>query len=268
MRVADSKVGSKAVKRVGLGFARAGRRGLQGMPEAKALTKLKIVVEYDGTNYSGWATSPSNPKESIQEVIMRAFQKLFPQTSFLQVLASSRTDAGVSALGQVITVASDIIFSDQEVPSTSVKGTSAERKKAKKLAKKNGAALRESEINSQPGTAAQLYQRLNNYLPPEIVLHSSKQVPLDFDARAASLRRMYRYQILNADLRPAVSRHHHWWIKQSLDIEAMEKCARMFEGTHDMACFCPSSYHPEDPAETVRSIETVRDFTLFIDLVF
>jgi tRNA pseudouridine38-40 synthase len=64
----------------------------------KLCTRLALVLEYDGTNYFGfqWQANAS----SIQGAIESALEKLTGEK--IRVLASSRTDAGVHARGQVV----------------------------------------------------------------------------------------------------------------------------------------------------------------------
>lgn len=60
---------------------------------------FKCIVEYDGTQYSGWQRQKNTPW-TIQEKIEEALQILVKKP--VSALASSRTDAGVHAQGQVI----------------------------------------------------------------------------------------------------------------------------------------------------------------------
>lgn len=62
-----------------------------------ALRKIKLVIQYDGTCYHGWAAQPGMP--TIQGTICQAIEKLTAIP--VEVQGSSRTDAGVHALGQV-----------------------------------------------------------------------------------------------------------------------------------------------------------------------
>ena len=56
----------------------------------------QIIVEYDGTNYSGWQSQKNGP--SIQKEIEKAIKKLVKKK--VQIIGSGRTDAGVHAIGQ------------------------------------------------------------------------------------------------------------------------------------------------------------------------
>ena len=58
---------------------------------------LKLVIHYDGTNYHGWASQPD--MQTIQGKLEEAIEKLTGRT--IKINGSSRTDAGVHALGQV-----------------------------------------------------------------------------------------------------------------------------------------------------------------------
>ena len=61
---------------------------------------LKLTVAYRGTNYCGWQIQ-SNPR-SVQQVLETAFTKITGEKN--RFTASGRTDAGVHAIGQVISV--------------------------------------------------------------------------------------------------------------------------------------------------------------------
>lgn len=58
---------------------------------------LMLTIAYDGTAYSGWQSQPDRP--TVQEAIEKAIKKTTGETT--RILGSSRTDAGVHALGQV-----------------------------------------------------------------------------------------------------------------------------------------------------------------------
>jgi tRNA pseudouridine38-40 synthase len=62
-----------------------------------AVRNIKITVQYDGSRYSGWQIQPG--KRTIQGELTEAVSNLVGVRT--QVHGASRTDAGVSALGQV-----------------------------------------------------------------------------------------------------------------------------------------------------------------------
>lgn len=59
---------------------------------------LRLTLAYDGTNYRGWQIQPNGV--SLQAVLERALKKYTGET--IKVAASGRTDAGVHAVGQVV----------------------------------------------------------------------------------------------------------------------------------------------------------------------
>ena len=59
---------------------------------------IKLTLAYDGTDFAGWQTQQSG--RSVQATLEEAIQKITGERS--STLASGRTDAGVHALGQVV----------------------------------------------------------------------------------------------------------------------------------------------------------------------
>ena len=59
--------------------------------------RVKMVVAYDGTNYSGWQIQPNGV--TIEQKLNEALQALLGED--IRVAGASRTDAGVHSLGNV-----------------------------------------------------------------------------------------------------------------------------------------------------------------------
>jgi tRNA pseudouridine38-40 synthase len=59
--------------------------------------RIKLTVQYDGSRYSGWQIQPG--KRTIQGELVEALSNLVGSRTYVH--GASRTDAGVSALGQV-----------------------------------------------------------------------------------------------------------------------------------------------------------------------
>jgi len=60
---------------------------------------IKLLIEYDGSNYIGWQKQPVYQGESIQGVLERALAQIVKHRVILT--GAGRTDSGVHALGQV-----------------------------------------------------------------------------------------------------------------------------------------------------------------------
>jgi tRNA pseudouridine38-40 synthase len=63
------------------------------------MRNVKLVLAYDGSDYSGWQTQPGY--RTVQETLEQAIAALTGETR-VRVNASGRTDAGVHAVGQVV----------------------------------------------------------------------------------------------------------------------------------------------------------------------
>jgi tRNA pseudouridine38-40 synthase len=62
------------------------------------MRNIKLVLSYDGTDFSGWQRQPD--RRTVQQVVEEAIGRLTGVESTTN--ASGRTDAGVHALGQVV----------------------------------------------------------------------------------------------------------------------------------------------------------------------
>ena len=60
--------------------------------------RVKLIVEYDGTAYSGWQRQKNAP--SVQQTLEEAFLSLTGENVTMQ--GAGRTDAGVHAMGQTV----------------------------------------------------------------------------------------------------------------------------------------------------------------------
>ncbi|MBZ4663324.1 MAG: tRNA pseudouridine(38-40) synthase TruA [Caloramator sp.] len=61
------------------------------------MKNIKLIIEYDGTNYVGWQKQKNGL--SVSEVIEKAIYEVTKQN--VELIGSGRTDAGVHARGQV-----------------------------------------------------------------------------------------------------------------------------------------------------------------------
>ena len=64
---------------------------------------LRLTLEYDGTGFRGWARQPG--ERTVESVVREALDAVLPRWDGLAV--AGRTDAGVHATGQVVSLAAD-----------------------------------------------------------------------------------------------------------------------------------------------------------------
>ena len=64
------------------------------------MQRLRLVLEYDGTDFVGWARQPDC--RTVEMALRDALDRVFPAWEELAV--AGRTDAGVHASGQVVSV--------------------------------------------------------------------------------------------------------------------------------------------------------------------
>jgi tRNA pseudouridine38-40 synthase len=61
------------------------------------LRRIKLTLEYDGTEFSGWQVQPD--QRTVQGVLQESLSKMME--SPIKVIGSGRTDAGVHAIAQI-----------------------------------------------------------------------------------------------------------------------------------------------------------------------
>ncbi|MBV8067980.1 MAG: tRNA pseudouridine(38-40) synthase TruA [Candidatus Eremiobacteraeota bacterium] len=77
-----------------------------GAATGESLTTLRLTVEYDGTEFSGFQWQPE--ERTVAGVLEAALSQLFSES--VKVTGAGRTDSGVHATGQVISCATNAVF--------------------------------------------------------------------------------------------------------------------------------------------------------------
>lgn len=182
----------------------------------------KLLLEYEGTRYSGWQEQPN--ARTVAGDLRKAAEHYLNAEVELQ--GAGRTDAGVHALGQV-------------------------------------AHLR-ARLDKAPHPE-QLRRNLNTELPADIVVLTAESVPNRFHARHDAIRRSYIYQI--STRKRAFEKRFVWWVKEDLNVEAMQKAATLLPGRHDFVCFrAPDPTKPDESTTVVvddASIAVEPDMIVF-----
>ena len=173
---------------------------------------FKLIVAYDGTNYFGWQYQPDQP--TVQRFIESALGTVLGHPRW-PARASSRTDAGVHALGQVV------VF----------------------------------KTNAWRAPADRLTPALNTHLPDDIVVRSAEEVQPNFHPLAFCTGKRYRYRVYSSRIADPLDGRFHWWVKHRLSVDAMREAAALLLGKHDFAAFETSGSPRHSTVRTVRAIE-------------
>ncbi|MGI8577037.1 MAG: tRNA pseudouridine(38-40) synthase TruA [Nocardioidaceae bacterium] len=163
------------------------------------VTRLRIDVAYDGTNFSGWASQPG--RRTVQATLETALATILRLTD-VRLTVAGRTDVGVHARGQVAHV---------DIP---------------------------AESGAELGAEA-ICRRLAGVLPEDVRVRRVVQAPTGFDARFSASWRRYSYRVCDdsSGVDP-LDRHAVLAWPRQLDVGAINRSAQRLMGEHDFAAFC------------------------------
>ena len=92
---------------------------------------------------------------------------------------------------------------------------------------------------------------LRTMLGAEVSIHDLQPVADDFDARFSAVRRSYRYFIDEASHHDPLRARWVWHLGETLDVDAMNRAAAAFVGSHDFASLCRAA----EGGTTERTVE-------------
>ena len=95
---------------------------------------------------------------------------------------------------------------------------------------------------------------LNQRLPEDIRVQSSKEVPLDWHPRKQNCVKTYEYKILNQKIDMPIGRLYAHFCYFSLDLEKMRQAASYLVGEHDFKSFCTVRTQAEETVRTIYSL--------------
>ncbi len=106
--------------------------------------------------------------------------------------------------------------------------------------------------------ADRLAKSINSRLGPEVIASDVAIVGPDFHARFSATGRSYRYTILNHSHPSPFSAGIEWWVKDGLDLAAMQAACEPLIGEHDFSSFCrrPKVADGEEPTSLVRRVDS------------
>lgn len=161
------------------------------------MARLKLILAYMGTRFSGWQIQNVRHGESprtIQAEVMKAVSRVANEP--VKVHGASRTDAGVHAMGHVCHC---------DIP--------------------------DHKIDTD------WMRALNSLLPSAISVVSVERVEDDFHSQFHAHGKIYTYSLWLTRRYVLPQRRAFVWQTGPLDLEAMDRAAGHLTGTHDFASF-------------------------------
>lgn len=153
---------------------------------------FKLTVAYNGREFSGWQWQPG--LRTVQAVLEEAITAATQQQ--VRAIASGRTDAGVHARAQVVSIGCETGMD-----------------------------------------AATLRKALNANLPEDVFVHAVEDAPFGFHATRDAIRKRYVYVIQDGKHRDVFTRGYAWYVRSTLDADAMHRAAQGLIGEHDFTSF-------------------------------
>jgi tRNA pseudouridine38-40 synthase len=155
---------------------------------------VALEIAYDGGGFAGFARQPG--LTTVQGSIESALETVLRRP--VQITGAGRTDAGVHALGQVVSFDAPV-----DLPE-----------------------------------APKLLRSLNALTPEGITVRSARSARAGFSARFDAISREYRYRIVTGIAPPVFSARFAWHVERDLDIDSMRRAGELLLGEHDFRSFC------------------------------
>ncbi|KQW81885.1 tRNA pseudouridine(38-40) synthase TruA [Brevundimonas sp. Root1279] len=178
------------------------------------MPRYRLTLEYDGSGYNGFQAQAGQP--TVQGAVETAITAFCGQT--VRIAAAGRTDTGVHATGQVISV--DL---EKAWPAKTVMNA----------------------LNA-------------HMVEEAVSVLDCAEVDAEWHARFSATGRSYLYRILNRPGRPALDRGRVWHVKKPLDAEAMHEAAQSLVGLHDFTTFRDVGCQSKSPEKTLDVAQVSR----------
>ena len=182
------------------------------------MRNILLTVSYDGTDFCGWQRQDAGDKKNVSRTVQGEIEIALEKIHKVPVTlyGSGRTDSGVHAVAQ--------------------------------------AANFLSPVDSIPADRYQL--ALNSYLPQDIRITASVEVPEDFNSRFSATSRVYRYYICPSNIL-ANNTRFTWYPGFVPDVDRLNSYCKCLKGELDCASFAASG---DASLSTFRYIENAHFF--------
>ena len=179
------------------------------------MRNIKLTIEYDGKDFNGWQKQPN--KLNIQGEIERAIETITGEK--VDLIGSGRTDAGVSALGQV--------------------------------------ANFKIENNKMP--IEKMAYAINSQLKKSIRVKKAEEVEESFHSRYTCKKKTYQYTINNSEQGTAIFRNIQYYFPLKLDEKKMNEAVKYLVGKHDFKSFKASGTSSKNSVRIIYDAKVTRD---------
>ena len=99
---------------------------------------------------------------------------------------------------------------------------------------------------------------LNTYLPADIRVVASEEVPLTFHPRYQNTVKTYEYRIFNRKIPDPLERLYSLYYYWDLDEKRMQEAICCLKGTHDFTSFCTLRPEMKDRVRTIYDAQVTR----------
>ena len=123
------------------------------------------------------------------------------------------------------------------------------------------------QLESDP-EAGRLRRALNGVLPRDIAVVDAARAPGTFHARRDALSKLYRYRIWNGRDRSPLRERRALCLGRPLNLAAMRRAARAFEGTHDFASFQAAGSSVKSTVRRLLRLEVAGEAGAGVALLF
>lgn len=100
---------------------------------------------------------------------------------------------------------------------------------------------------------------VNHYLPEDIRVQCSEEVPADYHPRYRKTEKTYEYTILNTKISLPVWQRYAYHVYRDLDIQAMQKAGELLVGEHDFSAFCSAGSQVKSKVRTVYEVSVMTE---------
>lgn len=184
------------------------------------MRNILLTISYDGTDFCGWQRQDDVLGGQAERTVQSEVETALEKIhkQKIQLYGSGRTDSGVHALGQ--------------------------------------AANFYTPIDTIP--AENYLRAINGFLPKDVRIIDSKEVPQDFSARKSATSRVYRYFISFGRSVSANNLRYSWFVKNyEPNVERLNRYCKCLRGELDCSSFAAKG---DDFVSTFRYIDDAAFF--------